>query len=88
MNEQEIISRITEKLSNATTYVSGENCNFELFIVSDDFNGMKTLERQRSILDLFREELKTGKLHALSLSCKTQAEYQEKLNSEFVQINM
>ena len=35
---------------------------------------MSTLQRQKSVLDLFKDELKTGKLHALSIKARTSAE--------------
>ena len=53
---------------------SGENCNFEVFVVTPAFAGMSALKRQQSILGLFSEELKTGKLHALGVRAKTPEE--------------
>lgn len=71
MEEQEIIDRIRELYPESAIEASGENCNFEVFVVDTAFEGMGLLQRQQSILKLFAEELKTGKLHALGVKAKT-----------------
>ncbi len=74
MLECEIIQRIRALYPNAAIEASGENCNFEVFIVDPVFADMKPLQRQQSILQLFSNELNTGKLHALGIKAKTPAE--------------
>ena len=76
MQEQEIIARITGRYPDASVDVSGEGCSFEVYVISPDFEGVKTLDRQRGILSLFSAELETGKLHALGVKAKTPAEMQ------------
>lgn len=70
MLEQEILERIRALYPDAVMEASGENCNFEVFVVTTDFKGMSLLKRQQSILSLFNEELKSGKLHALGVKAK------------------
>ena len=65
MDEQAIIARIQTLYPDAAVDINGADCNFEVYVVSDSLGGKSTLQRQRSILDLFRDELKSGKLHAL-----------------------
>ncbi|MGB1109126.1 MAG: BolA/IbaG family iron-sulfur metabolism protein [Gammaproteobacteria bacterium] len=74
MNESDIIDRIRTLYPDATIDLAGENCSFEVYVVDPAFAGMKTLERQRGILDLFAEEITSGKLHALSVKAKTAEE--------------
>ena len=74
MLEQEILERIQALYPDAAMEASGENCNFEVFVVTSDFEGMSLLKRQQSILSLFNEELKSGKLHALGVKAKTPEE--------------
>jgi acid stress-induced BolA-like protein IbaG/YrbA len=74
MNEEQILQRIKTLYPEAAMEASGENCNFEVFIVSPEFEGMSSLKRQQSILALFSKELQTGKLHALGVKAKTPAE--------------
>ncbi len=74
MDEEQILQRIKTLYPQAAMEANGENCNFEVFVVSPEFEGMSLLKRQQSILALFREELQTGKLHALGVKAKTPAE--------------
>lgn len=50
-----------------------EETHFTVEIVSDKFNGVNRVQRQRMINDLLRDEFNQG-LHALALSCKTPQE--------------
>lgn len=86
IEESEIISRITESFPGAVVDVAGEDCSFEVYIITDSFSDMNTLQRQKAVLGLFKDEIKTGKLHALSVKAKTSQE--QSSNSGLVQINM
>ena len=74
MNEEEIIARIQGLYPGAVVDVSGADCNFEVYVISDALEGMNMLKRQQAILGLFKDELASGKLHALSIKAKTQVE--------------
>jgi len=74
MNEAEIRQRITTLYPDAVIDVAGENCSFELYVISETFAGKNTIARQQPILALFKDELTSGKLHALSIKAKTPAE--------------
>jgi len=74
MNDNEIVQRIASAYPGSIIDVAGEDCNFEVYVISDDFSSMNTLQRQKSILALFKEEITTGKLHALSVRAKTSQE--------------
>lgn len=80
MTEQDVVTRIQGALTDAQVIVSGEDCHLTLTIVSDAFIGKALLARHRLIQALFRDELASGKLHALSLvtrTCSEQASYTE-----------
>jgi len=74
MNEEDIVARVQGLYPGAVVDVAGADCNFELYVISDALEGMGLLQRQQSILGLFKEELTSGKLHALSIKAKTQVE--------------
>ena len=74
MDEQEIIERVRQLHPDALVDLDGADCSFEMIVVSEAFEGMNTLQRQQPILGLFKEELASGKLHALSVRAKTPAE--------------
>jgi len=45
--------------------------HFNLVIVSDDFEGVSAIDRHRLVNELFKEEMATGGVHALSIKAKT-----------------
>ncbi len=86
MNEQEIIDRVQGLYPDAKIDVAGADCNFELYVIADAMEGMGLLKRQQSILGLFKDELASGKLHALSVKAKTQQEQIWQLNLSQIKV--
>lgn len=76
MQADEIVNRIAILHPNATIDVSGEDCSFAVYVISDEFTGKLSMQRQQPILGLFSSELRSGKLHALSVTARTPAEMQ------------
>jgi BolA protein len=79
MTEQEVVARIQAALTDAQVLVSGEDCHLTLTIVSDVFAGKALLARHRLVQALFKAELSSGSLHALSLVTRTPAEQAQQL---------
>jgi len=86
ITEAEIIARIGNTYPGAVIDVAGADCNFEVYVISDSFDGMNTLQRQKSLLALFKDEITSGKLHALSVKAKTPGE--QSAGSGLVQIQL
>jgi BolA protein len=86
ISEAEITQRIEGLYPDATIDIAGEDCSFEVYVLSEQFEGMNTLQRQKSILGLFKDEITSGKLHALSVKTKTPKE--QAANSGLVQIQI
>ncbi|WP_078118621.1 BolA family protein [Thiosocius teredinicola] len=86
MTEDEIVERIRTLYPDAVIDVAGEDCNFEVYVISEAFAGMNTLQRQKPILALFKDEIKGGALHALSVRAKTPEE--QNSQTGLVQIKM
>jgi acid stress-induced BolA-like protein IbaG/YrbA len=82
-----IIAKVRSLYADAKVEVIGEGCNLEMLVISDGFKAMPVMRRQQSLLKLFAEELKSGKLHALSVRCKTAAEVAAS-SSQFVQLEI
>ncbi|MCU7810868.1 MAG: BolA/IbaG family iron-sulfur metabolism protein [Candidatus Thiodiazotropha sp. (ex Notomyrtea botanica)] len=76
MNEKELTTRIKDLYPDAEITVAGENCSFEVNVITPAFAEMKSLQRQRSILTLFNAEIATGELHALTVKANTPQELQ------------
>jgi BolA protein len=74
IHAQEIIARITSLYPDAVVDINGQDCSFEVYVISARLSGKSTLQRQQTLLQLFADELKSGKLHALSIRARTPAE--------------
>ncbi|MEJ2453486.1 MAG: BolA/IbaG family iron-sulfur metabolism protein [Candidatus Thiodiazotropha sp.] len=74
MTGEEIIQRVRSLYPDAMVDVAGEDCSFEIHVISKAFAGQNTLQRQKPILGLFKEDIRSGALHALSIKAKTPSE--------------
>lgn len=86
MKENEIIQRIQTLYPGAVIDIAGEDCNFELFVITDAFKGMSLLQRQKSLLALFKNDITAGDIHAMSITAKTPDE--QTAQSGLVQIDL
>ena len=77
MEKSAIIDIVNSCVNNAELYLEGEDCNFSIKVVSNDFVGKSTLERQKLVLSGFSDLLRKGDLHALSVKSFTPEEWQE-----------
>ena len=57
-------------------FLSGTGARFELYIVSEKFEGLALLDRQRMVHELLKEELKG--IHAISMKTWTSSEWDKK----------
>lgn len=87
MEHEIIIERVKALYPDARIEISGEGCNLEMVVISDGFRAMPVMRRQQSILKLFADDLTSGRLHALSVRAKTEAEIAA-AQSKFVQLEM
>ncbi len=74
MNPKAVSDRIASALPESAVQVDGEDCSFAVTVISNAFHGMSIVSRQRCVLQLFSEELRTGSLHALSVRARTPTE--------------
>ena len=74
MYSDEIVKRIATLYPDAVIEASGQNCDFEVYVVSEIFHGQSAIQRQQPILALFAKELANGRLHALSIKARTPEE--------------
>jgi BolA protein len=80
MTKEEIIERVHSLYPDANVDATGEECNFELTVISEAFTDQNTLQRQKPILALFKEDIRSGAMHALSIKAKTPAEHADQGN--------
>lgn len=74
MDAQEIVKRIQAAYPDADVQTDGADCNFSVNVISPAFEGQSPIQRQRPIMALFKNDITSGALHALSITAKTPAE--------------
>ena len=74
MTGEEIVARVRSLHPDASIEATGADCSFEISVISDAFIGCNTLQRQKPILALFKDEFGSGALHALTIKAKTLSE--------------
>jgi len=74
MKPEEIVQRIQAEYPDAIVETEGADCNFAVRIISAAFEGMNPIQRQRPVMALFREDITSGALHALSITARTPTE--------------
>jgi BolA protein len=71
MKPQDIEHRIRAAYPDAVVELNGADCSFSATVVSRAFAGLSPIQRQRPLLALFKAEITSGELHALSVTAKT-----------------
>ena len=84
MLSNEIKDRIETGILGAECFVnefSGGTDHYAVIVVSPAFEGKSLLTRHRTIMDLFKEEMATGEVHALTIKAFTSVQWEtEKVN--------
>ncbi len=74
MTLQELQQKLTNALPKAKIELSGDGCNCSATIISESFEGVSLLNRQKMILSIVKDDIASGELHALSIKAKTPGE--------------
>tara|TARA_B110001452_G_scaffold36138_1_gene27719 strand:+ start:816 stop:1160 length:345 start_codon:yes stop_codon:yes gene_type:complete len=61
--------------------LSGDGRDILILAVSDAWEGMPILERQRAVNDVLSEDLSTGRLHSVRIKCMTKPQWATMLNT-------
>ena len=70
----DITNFLKSKFPEAKISFDGEDCNSKVLIVSNEFEGLNTLQRHKLVLSVLKEQFQNGELHALSLTTKSPSE--------------
>ena len=74
MTLEEVQKKLELGIENSEVSMEGDGCNCSAVIVSPVFEDLSLLQRQRLVLGLVKDEIKSGELHALSVKTFTPAE--------------
>ncbi|RMF24210.1 MAG: BolA family transcriptional regulator [Deltaproteobacteria bacterium] len=70
----EVLDVIDESAGHAGHREASAGGHFRVIIVSEAFEGLSRVERQRRVYDAVADEM-SGAVHALTMTCLTPAEY-------------
>jgi acid stress-induced BolA-like protein IbaG/YrbA len=74
MTLEEVQKKLELGIEQSEVTMEGDGCNCSAVIVSPIFEGLSLLQRQRAVLGVVKEEIKSGELHALRVKTFTPAE--------------
>ena len=74
MTLEEVQKKIELGIEQSQVTMEGDGCNCSAVVVSPFFEGLSLLQRQRIVLAVVSEEIKSGELHALSVKTYTPEE--------------
>jgi len=74
MDVNTVKQKIISDIPDAQVVVEGEDCNFSVTVISDQFKDKLPVARQKMVMAPFKEQLATGELHALSVKAFTPEE--------------
>lgn len=71
MSPETIRKMIQEKIADSQVETSGADCSFTVIVTSPAFSGKSPLQRHRMVNEIFKDQISSGQLHALSIKTKT-----------------
>jgi acid stress-induced BolA-like protein IbaG/YrbA len=74
LETEAVAQRIRAGLPGAEVQVTGDGEHFEAIVVSDAFEGLSLIKRERLVMETVREQVAGGELHALSIKARTPAQ--------------
>ncbi|WPE18177.1 BolA family protein [Candidatus Thioglobus autotrophicus] len=74
MTLDEIQAKLEAGVQDSTVTMQGDGCNCSTVVVSNVFEGMSLLARQKMVLAVVRENIDSGELHALTIKARTPEE--------------
>ena len=76
METKAVAQLIRDGLPGAEVQVSGDGSHFEAVVISDAFEGLTPIKKQRLVMDTVKAQIASGELHALSIKTLTRAQKQ------------
>lgn len=77
VSNEEAKALIEQAMPGATVTLNGDGYKYEAIVVSEEFEGLNTLQRHKKVYAALNSVITGGTLHALSITAKTPAESSE-----------
>ena len=75
MQAVEIKTLLEDRLDDAEVIVSGEGCDFQLTVISDQFGGALPVKRQQMVYAHLNDLIADGTIHAVTMRTFTRDEW-------------
>lgn len=73
LNQEQMVDRLLQAYPDGSVLVNdltGTSDHWDVYVESSSFQGLSRIEQHQSVMAVFKEELKTGDVHALSIKTK------------------
>lgn len=77
MNSEQLTQILQDAFPQAEVYVTGEAGKFDLRIVDDGFDGLRTVARQKAVYRPLTDYIASGAVHAVTIRAMTQKEWRK-----------
>ena len=77
ISHDEIEARLVAEEGVAHVHVLGDGYHYELTIVSNQFEGLRAVARQKWVYSKLQDYIASGDLHALTMQTWTEAEWEK-----------
>jgi acid stress-induced BolA-like protein IbaG/YrbA len=74
METEAVAQLIRTGVPGAEVEVSGDGSHFDAIVVSEAFEGLSPIKKQRLVMDAVKDQIASGELHALSIKTLTPAQ--------------
>lgn len=71
MNAGEVKALLESSINNCEVVAEGEGCNFQVVVVTSEFEGLSTVKRQQLVYSHLQEAISSGAIHAVTMKTYT-----------------
>ncbi|MBU1296564.1 cell division protein BolA [Marinomonas sp. UCMA 3892] len=71
MNAGEVKALLESSIRNCEVVAEGEGCNFQVVVVTSEFEGLSTVKRQQLVYSHLQEAISSGAIHAVTMKTYT-----------------
>jgi len=75
MTPEEIKTILVDGLENAEVNADGDGSHFQVTVITNQFDGLRSVQRQQLVYSLLTEHITSGSLHALGIKAYTESEW-------------
>lgn len=75
MNASEVKALLESSIKDCQVIAEGEGCNFQVVVISSEFEGLSTVKRQQLIYSHLQDAISSGAIHAVTMKTFTPEQY-------------